>query len=46
MALARMIAQAQPAHAKAPKKGARPAAERAAIVFSHFELIRSFRFDS
>jgi hypothetical protein len=46
MPLARMIAQAKPAHAKAPVKSPRPAAKRASIVFAHFELIRHFRLYS
>jgi hypothetical protein len=46
MALAGVIAQAQAAHAKTAVKGPRPAAQRAAIVFPHFEFIRSFSFDS
>jgi hypothetical protein len=41
-----MIAQAKPAHAKAPVKSPRPAAKRAAIVLAHFKLIRHFRLYS
>jgi hypothetical protein len=43
---ARMIAQAQPAHAKTPVKRPRAAAQRAPIVFAHFKLVRHFGFDS
>jgi len=46
MALASVIAQAKPAHAKAPVKSPRPAAQRTTIVFPHFELIGPLGFDS
>ena len=46
MALARMIAQAKPAHAKAPIKSPRPAAQRAAVILPHFELVRPLGLDS
>jgi len=43
MTLARVIAQAQPAHPKTAIKGARATAKRAAIVLPHLEFIRSLR---
>jgi len=46
MPFARMIAQAQPAHTKAPVKRPRPTAQRAAIVLPNFELIRPLGFNS
>jgi len=42
MAFTRVIAQAKPAHAKAPVKSSGPAAQRATVVFPYFELIRPF----
>jgi hypothetical protein len=44
MSLARMIAQAKPAHPEAPEKRPRPAAKRAAIIFSYFKFIGPFGF--
>src|SRR5260221_9971253 len=45
-AFARQVAQAEPAHAKTAVKGARPAAQRAAVVTAHFEFRRPNRFDA
>src|SRR5918996_3168962 len=45
MSFARVIAEAKPAHTKAPIKGPRAATKRTAIVFAHLELIGSFRFN-
>lgn len=45
MSFARVIAEAKPAHTKAPIKGARAATKRTAIIFAHLELIGSFRFN-
>jgi hypothetical protein len=46
MPLARVIAQAQPAHAKAAVKRPRPPAQGTAIIFPHLEFIRPFRLNS
>lgn len=45
MALTGMVAQAQPAHAKAPVKGPGPAAKWTAVILPHFELVRPLGLD-
>ena len=45
MTLTGVVAQAQPAHAKAPVKSPRPAAQRTAIILPHLELVRPLGLD-